>query len=93
MKSWNELKQQGSAHYKTGDVEPIDLYKSGDMLHDFALASIIKYAFRSRRVEGIDRATLEKNMTKIIHYASLLKAENVAENTANVADITTGQSR
>jgi predicted phage gp36 major capsid-like protein len=93
MKSWNELKQQGSAHYKTGDVEPIDLYKSGDMLHDFALASIIKYAFRSREEEQLDRATFLKNMDKIIHYASLLKAENVAENTANVADITTGQSR
>lgn len=90
MKSWDELKQEGSKHYKTGDVEPIDLYRSGDMFHDFALASIIKYAFRSRRSEGADRATFIKNMDKIIHYASLLKAENVAENTAKVADITTG---
>lgn len=79
MKSWNELKQQGSAHYKTGDVEPIDLYKSGDMLHDFALASIIKYAFRSRRRENIDNELLKKNLDKIIHYASLLIAEKQGE--------------
>lgn len=79
MKSWNELKQQGSAHYKTGDVEPVDLYRAGEMLHDFALASIIKYAFRSRRSEGADRATFLKNMDKIIHYASLLIAEKQGE--------------
>lgn len=82
MKAWDDLKREGSAHYKTGDVEPIDLYLSGDMFRDFALASIIKYAFRSRRAEGIDTATLEKNLNKIIHYAELLKAATVAENTA-----------
>ena len=74
-KSWDELKKEGSAHYRTGDVEPIDLYRSGDMFHDFALASIIKYAFRSRREENIDNGTFMKNMDKIIHYARLLKAE------------------
>lgn len=74
MKTWSDLKQEGSAHYKTGDVEPVDLYLSGGMLHDFALASIIKYAFRSRRDEGLDEAMFMKNMDKIIHYAELLKA-------------------
>ena len=72
MRPWDELKREGSAHYKTGDIEPIDLYKSGGMLHDFALASIIKYAFRSRIEEDIDREMLEKNLNKIIHYAELL---------------------
>lgn len=75
MKEWSELKKEGSAHYKTGDVEPIDLYRAGNMLKTFALASIIKYAFRSREQEGIDRETLNKNLDKIIHYAELLKAE------------------
>jgi hypothetical protein len=91
MKSWNELKQQGSTHYKTGDVEPIDLYKSGDMLHDFALASIIKYAFRSRRSEGADKVTVIKNLKKIIHYAELILTTIVVENTAvNVRTLTDG---
>jgi len=73
MKSWVECKQEGSAHYKTGEIEPIDLYRAGGMLRTFALASIIKYAFRSREV--IDEETFMKNMDKIIHYAELLKAE------------------
>jgi len=75
MKEWDELKKEGSAHYKTGDVEPIDLYRAGNMLKTFALASIIKYAFRSRQEENIDNGTFMKNMDKIIHYARLLKAE------------------
>lgn len=81
MKSWSELKQDGSKHYKTNGVEPIDLYKSGDMFHDFALASIIKYAFRSRRDERADKAMIVKNLKKIIHYTELLLASIVAENT------------
>lgn len=81
MKSWSELKQDGSKHYKTNGVEPIDLYKSGDMFHDFALASIIKYAFRSRKGENLDNATFEKNLKKIIHYTELLLASIVVEKT------------
>ena len=57
----------GSDHYKTGGVEPIDLYISGGMFRHFALCCIIKYAFRNR--DGIN----ERDMDKIIHYAKLLK--------------------
>lgn len=81
-KTWEELKKKGSDHYKTNSTECIDLYLSGGMFRDFALASIIKYAFRSRRAEGVDPAMLEKNLNKIIHYAELLKTASGAENTA-----------
>lgn len=74
--TWDELKRRGSDHYKTGSTECIDLYRSGHMFQEFALASIIKYAFRSREEEDLDRATFERNMDKIIHLASLLKADN-----------------
>lgn len=70
---WNDLKSQGSEHYKTGGVEPIDLYSSGNMFHDFALSSIIKYAFRSRREMNLDKQLFNKNMDKIIDYAQKLK--------------------
>lgn len=73
--TWDELKSEGSDHYKTGDIEPIDLYRSGKMFNDFALASIIKYAFRSRKAEGLDGETFVRNMGKIIHYAELLIAQ------------------
>lgn len=78
MKSWSELKQEGSAHYKTGEVEPIDLFRAGNMFHDKACSDIIKYAFRSRRDANIDKDLLMMNMDKIIHLAELLKADAVA---------------
>jgi hypothetical protein len=71
---WNELKQQGSEHYKTGEVEPIDLYVAGQMFHDYAVSSIIKYAFRSRRSEPLESAKFAQNMDKIIDLAQKLKA-------------------
>ncbi len=70
---WVELKKDGSAHYKTSGVEPIDLYKAGGMLRDFCLASIIKYAFRSRKDSFAGVNTLTSNLSKIIHLAEILK--------------------
>ena len=71
---WQRLKEQGSQHYKTGDIEPIDLYVSGGMFNDFALASIIKYAFRSRHDFAPTTEQVLINMDKIIDYAQKLKA-------------------
>lgn len=68
---WEILKAEGSGHYKTGTVEPIDLYRSMGLFTDFALASIIKYAARQKQ-KGVN----ESDMNKIIHYARLLLAEN-----------------
>lgn len=71
--SWEEIKEGGSQHYKrTKDcIEPIDLYRSMGTLRSFAINSIIKYAARNA-----DPATTvsERDMYKIIHYASLLRA-------------------
>jgi hypothetical protein len=71
---WKRLKQQGSEHYKTGRTEPIDLYLAGDMFQDFALASIIKYAFRSRKDQCLSAKQFNTNMDKIIDYAQKSKA-------------------
>lgn len=60
------IKQFGSEHYKTGGIEPIDLYESGGILKHFAIGSIIKYAFRNREKVSKD------DMNKIIHFASIL---------------------
>lgn len=65
---WENLKAQGSAHYKTGGVEPVDLYLAGGMFEEFALCSIIKYAFRQRM--GLN----SRDLDKIIDYAEKLKA-------------------
>ena len=75
MSTWEELKAKGSDHYKTGGVEPVDLYRAGGMFRDFALCSIIKYAFRSRFGMGLTRQQFDANMDKVIDYARKLKAE------------------
>ena len=66
QKEWS-----GSEHYKTGGVEPFDLYRSGDMMRDFCAASIIKYAFRNRR--SLETPVNPKDIKKIKDYADRLK--------------------
>jgi hypothetical protein len=79
MKTWDEIKQGGSVHYKVGGVEPIDLYRAGGALRDFALCSIIKYAFRNIQ-HGTDAGPVKtRDMDKIIHYAEMLKTACGAE--------------
>jgi len=73
-KERGEVKQRGSEHYKTGGIEPIDLYESAEMLQDFSLASIIKYAFRCRRTANRTDELMVKDLTKIIHYAEIVIA-------------------
>lgn len=65
--SWDALKKDGSSHYKSGLVEPIDLYRAGGILQPFAIGNIIKYAYRQR--EAISFSDCDK----IIHYAQMLK--------------------
>jgi hypothetical protein len=74
-KGWEELKNKGEQHYKTGDIEPIDLYLAGDMLRDFAIGNIIKYAYRNR--ESFAPVVSIKDMKKIIHYAEMIIASYV----------------
>jgi len=71
-RTWMELKISGNPMYKTGSVEPIDLYKASGMFTHFALCSIIKYAYRYTKTRQRDRVS---NLNKIIHYAQLLIAQ------------------
>lgn len=71
IKTWDEIKQMGSNHYKSGGhVEPIDLYKSLGVIVPFALTSIIKYASRNL---AIGAEVSIKDLDKIIHYAEMCK--------------------
>jgi len=69
MPTWEEIKSQGSEHYK-GDTQPLDLMKSGGLLWDKAVADIIKYAYRNRRELG--EPVNPKDIVKIKHYADML---------------------
>ena len=69
--AWEGLKNSGSKHYKGGGIEPIDLYKSGGILRDFAIGNIIKYAYRNRK--DFSAKINKEDMEKIIHYARMLQ--------------------
>lgn len=66
-RAWDALKKGGADHYKSGLIEPIDLYRSGGILQPFAIGCIIKYAFRQREAISVS------DCDKIIHYAEMLK--------------------
>ena len=65
-----KYKKFGSSHYKTGNIEPIDLINAGEMLRDFALGNIIKYAFRNRR--KYRNVIKLEDLEKIKHYCDIL---------------------
>lgn len=73
---WAEAKQRGSQHYKTGKVEPIDLYRSAKPHESYnafdikALTDVIKYAFRL-----LTRGYMASDVDKIIHYMELYRAD------------------
>lgn len=70
MNAWDYAKQNGgSTHYRAGDVQPIDLYRAAGAFQPFALCSIIKYAYRC-----LTRGVELSDLTKITHYAELIRA-------------------
>ncbi len=73
VKTWSEIKAEGSAHYKNGGVEPIDLYRDIGALRHFALCSIIKYAYRNMGLGQPENDPVSNSdMKKIQHYADIL---------------------
>lgn len=95
--NWSEIKKKGSSHYKGDKIEPIDLIKEGGLLWDFALASIIKYAYRNRKARDWKTipvsippyAIVKEDLNKIIHYAEMLKVlieEEEIENRTHQCD-------
>jgi hypothetical protein len=64
---WEAIKQRGSTHYKTGRIEPIDLYRSAGLLKPFCVCNIIKYAYRQQA--DINPADCDK----IAHYNDMLR--------------------
>lgn len=71
--AWEELKKRGSQHYKTGDTEPIDLYKcirphsSLSALDIKALTDCIKYSYRM-----LNKGANKSDCDKIRHYIDMV---------------------
>jgi len=83
--TWDEVKQKGSRHYKTGRVEPIDLFKhtkpdaSLTALDIKALTDCIKYAYRMLTT-GVNFSDCDK----IIHYIEMIRVCLQEKTTINV---------
>lgn len=68
--TWEECKQLGSQHYKTGEVEPIDLYRAQGTLRHYCITGIMKYASRNT---DLSKPVKLSDMQKVIHMAQILK--------------------
>jgi len=74
-KTWDELKLEGSKHYRSDAIQPIDLYKSIGIFRDWAITEICQHALRNRSSQ---KSSVDvDDMRKIIHYAALLMAESM----------------
>lgn len=76
--NWEEIKGHGSGHYREGEVELIDLLRSGGALKHFAIGSVMKYVWRNRNKGVISLADMEKakHFIDMLIYISSKEREN-----------------
>jgi hypothetical protein len=86
MSKWEEVKKEGSEHYKNIEgIQPIDLYRGGGFLRDWVIGEIIAHAFRNRT--QIRDTINTKDFEKIAHYCRILLADFQDGEGKNVVDI------
>lgn len=73
IKTWEEIKEMGQKHYKTGGVEQIDLFKADGSLHDWCINEIRAKAARNIKSRHTEFAKFIEDMDEIIHSAEMLK--------------------
>lgn len=83
LMTWEELKKRGSDHYKTGEIEPIDLYRSAGMLRHYTITSIIRYAYRNGYPGN---PKFLQDMEKIKHCVDLLLIDEKSKETKEDQD-------
>lgn len=72
-KTWDELKQSGSQHYKREQAQMIDIYKAKGTFTAWALNEVTQHAQRN---SPLKRDCFVEDMVKNIHYCELLIAEH-----------------
>jgi hypothetical protein len=79
MNKWDEIKEKGNPAYKA-EIEPIDLFKEGEILWNWCIGEIIAKAYRSRLNQFTNATPVEtcirinRDMNEIIHHAEMIKA-------------------
>ena len=82
--TWNEIKQFGSKHYKTGELEMIDLYKSEGTLHDWVINEARHHLARNlSKLNTLGTDKCIEDMDKVIHYAEMIKCLSMEKNIIN----------
>lgn len=81
MITWKDVKKKGNKDYKSGGVEPIDLFKEGGILWDWCIGEIIAKAYRNRGLI-VDMpgpmiqelvGPVNQDLDELIHHAEMLK--------------------
>src|SRR5512146_1703708 len=71
--NWAEIKQSGSKHYRTGDVEFLDLAKANGTLQDWAINEGVQHFLRNlKSLDTLKTMKCIEDMHKVIHYANML---------------------
>ena len=71
-------KTEGSGHYKQKDgIEPIDLLINNDLIEDFCIGNMIKYAFRFKKTRNLE------DLKKVSDYAHILCGNELAIQISN----------
>jgi len=79
---WEDIKKDGSGHYRLGETQPIDLYKTmaPDAFRHWIMLEIVQHILRNITVPGNNYFN---DLSKIRHYVEMLmvlwkeKEENV----------------
>lgn len=76
FKTWEQLKLEGSTHYKKGDAQMIDIYKQDGTFTAWAINEGTQHL---RRNAPVKRDCFVEDMVKTIHYCELLIAEHLEQ--------------
>ena len=71
---------EGENHYKEGGVEPLDLMIAKDIIEDFCLGSMLKYAGRFKKTRNL------KDLVKVSDYAQILCGVELDKREAKIND-------
>lgn len=78
----------GAKHYKLGDIESIDLYKSEGSLHTWAICEARHHLARNLpQLNTLGTTRCIDDMDKVIHYAEMIKCISMEVYTQNVLRI------
>lgn len=78
FKTWDELKKEGSSHYKDGEAQLIDIYRQKGTFKPWAVNEVTQHVQRN---SPVTRDCYFQDLIKSKHYIELLMAEYIEKTT------------